>query len=813
MQTQANIVIIGGGIMGVSLAYHLAQIGCTDVVLLEKRDIASGSTAHAAGLVTQFHPSPSMMKIRKLSIELYQQIHSEVGNVSGWSQVGSLRVASSPTQMKELQRKVSQAKAVGLDVEIINADEALNLSPLMSSSDLEGAVYLPQDGHLEPYSMTTELARRARQAGVSVQTGVCATGIRFTSGGEITQVDTDHGSIKTPNVVIASGMWSPKIGSMVGINLPMNPVRHQYMITLPIPGNELPHQTPVMRDPDRLVYIREEVGGFLVGGFERNPKAVPLEEVTWDFGATPFPADWERFDELMEGAVQRIPLLEKAEVVDLINYPDALTPDGNPCVGPVPGFQGLYVAAGMSLNGFGGGGGMGKLLAEWIVEGQPRIDMHEYNVRRFGPIYDRSEYLLTRAREVYKYYYFLRYPNDEYEWGRPQRVSPVYQRTQEYGGVFGEKNGWERVNYYQPDQPWRFAGADQRTWGWGRPIYFDRVASEHKTARERIALIDMSSFGKIDVRGPGALPLLQQLSVSDVDKPMGSVVYTQFLNARGGIESDLTITRLGEQHFRVVTGSAFIYNDLGWIRMHTPNGNSVEVKDVSEEWACLSLWGPSARHVLGKVTPDEIGNDSFPYLTAKNIMVHDLNVLAVRVSYIGELGWELNTKPQNASRLWDILMDAGEEEGIGPIGYKAVDSLRLEKGYRYWSVDLTPEENPFEAGLGFCVNLDKDYFIGQDALRGSKELGIQRKLRTLTIDADPWAVFGGEAVHNNGTVISRLRSAGYGYTVKETIGFAYLPLPMGEIGNELEIEVFGERVRAKVSRDTLYDPKGEKLRL
>jgi 4-methylaminobutanoate oxidase (formaldehyde-forming) len=743
-------------------------------------------------------------------MELYSRIHAEVGNISGWNQVGSLRLASSPEQMKELQRKVSQAKAIGLNVEFISAKAALDIYPYMTNDSLFGAVYLPQDGYLDPYSMTTEIARRARQMGVTILTGVLANGIDTSPDGKVTRVVTDQGVINTEYVVIASGMWSPRVGDFVGLKLPMNPVRHQYLTTEPIPELNLPKKTPVVRDPDRLAYIREEVGGVMIGGFELNPKAVPLKEVTWEFGQNPFPSDWDRFESVMEGALTRMPVLEKATVSRLLCYADAMTPDGNPCLGPVPGYQGLFVAAGMSLNGFGGGGGMGKMVAEWITYGEPTLDMHEFNIRRFGPIYEDRSFLEARTREAYKYYYHLRFPYDENEWGRPRRVSPLFERTKELGGVFGEKSGWERVNYFSPDRQWRQAGADQRLWGWGRPVFFDQAGLEHQAVRQGVAIADLSSFGKIDLLGPGVVPFLQHLTDNDIDKPVGTVIYTQFLNQKGGIESDLTITRLAEDHFRAITGSAFIYNDLGWMKIHAPAEKTIEIRDVSENWACIGLWGPRSREVFQAVTSNDVGNEAFPYMTAQ---VGEFTALAKRVSYTGELGWEIYVDPTHAVDLWEMLLKAGKEAGIQPVGYKAIDSLRLEKGYRYWSVDITPNENPYEAGLGFCVRLDKGDFIGREALIKTREAGIRRKLCTLTVEADPWMLYGGEAVSINGHLVSRIRSAGYGHTVGKLIAMAYLPNELAKEGTQVEIEAFGNCITGTVVPDTVYDPKGSRLRV
>lgn len=814
MNDHARVVVIGGGITGCSIAYHLAQMGWTDIILVEKGELTSGTTFHSVGLVSQFRTSPAQMLLMNYSIGLYNTFKAEVGEALGWQQVGSLRLASSSDQLKALQRNVSRARALGLNVEIISPSEAQTIFPPMITEGLHGAVHIPDDGYLDPNGITTELARRARQLGVKVRTGVRVTGIELSPRGEVTQVDTDHGPIKTEVVVNAAGQWAPRIGQMVGANIPMTPLMHQYLITKPIPGHELPLQTPVVRDPDNLVYIREEVRGFLVGGFELTPKAWSIGGVPWEFTQQLLPPEWDLFDELMAGAVRRVPVLEKAEIIKLVNGPEAITPDGHYCLGPIPGLRGFYVAAGMSLNGIAGAGGVGKIMAEWIIEGEPSIDVHEMNVRRFGPHYADPHYRAERAREVYKYYYFLHYPEDESEWGRPLRLSALNPRLQELGAVFGEKNGWERANYFEPGQPGRRAGAEQRAWGWGPPPYFEQVGAECQAVRERVGLLDMTSFGKIEACGPGALALLQRLADNNIDKPVGSLTYTQFLNERGGIESDLTVARFGTEQFRVITGTAFAANDLGWIKMHLPDDGSIEVRDVTGEWACLSLWGPRARDVLQAVTASDVSNQAFPYMTAQTIDLNGLDVWAQRISYAGELGWELYIAPEQAVQVWDTLMAAGQEFGIQPVGYKALESLRLEKGYRYWSADITPAENPYEAGLGFCVRLtdQKGDFIGREALLKIKQAGLTRRLCTLTLGGTPGLIYGGEAVVANGQVVGRIRSGGYGYTVGKNIGLAYLPLALAGVGTEVEIEVFGRRVRAAVASDTLHDPQHGRLR-
>ena len=811
MQNQARIVIIGGGIAGCSLAYHLTQMGWTDIALVDKGELTSGSTWHAAGIVTVFHTAPSLMRMRKYSMDLYKRLQADGGEQVGWRTVGSLRIASTPDHFKFLQRQVSQGKAIGLDLEIISPEEALRLYPYMSGENLYGAMYLPGDGYLDPSGVTYELARRAKERGAKFYTGVRVAGIKRGTRGEVAGVETDHGDIKTEIVVNAAGMWAPRIGAMVGAILPMTPLTHQHLATKPIPGHELPKQTPVLRDPANLVYLREEQSGFLIGGFETEPVAHFVDGAPWEFTQQLFPPDWELFDPIMQGAIRRIPILAQAEARKLVNGPEAITPDSRPLLGPVPGVPGFYVAAGLSHTGFGGGGAIGQIMAEWIVEGEPSQDTSEYNVRRFGEIYRDPKFTAERSKESYKYYYFLRYPHDENESARPLRPNPLDEQLQALGAVYGEKNGWERVNYFDRVRGWRRAGADQHEWGWGRPAFFEQVGEEHRAVRERVGIFEMSSFGKMDVHGKGALALLQKLTDSDLDKPAGHVAYTQMLNKRGGIESDLTITRLSETRFSVVTGSAFLSRDLGWITMHLPDDGSVQVSDVTSDYATIGVWGPRARQVLQAVTGDDVSNVGFPYMTGRMIGISGLDVLAQRVTYVGELGWEIYVPFGEATVVWNALMEAGRPYGIQPAGYKALESLRLEKGYRYWTADITPADNPYEAGLGFCVQFSKGDFIGRAALEKIKAEGIKRRLSTITLGGD-CTIYGGEAVECDGRVVGRLRSGGYGYTVDKNIGLVYLPLELTKEGTSLEVEVFGERIPAQVAPGVLYDAKGLHLR-
>ena len=697
MRDQAQIVIIGGGIFGTSVAYHLARAGCTDVVLLEKGELTSGTTFHSVGLVSQFRTSPALMKVMNYTINLYNELaKGEGGDSLGWHTVGSLRLASTKDRLKALQREVSRANAIGLAADIISPKEVLEKCPQLNGESLYGAVYVPDDGHIDPSGITYEFARLARKMGVEINTKVLVTGIKLSADRAVREVITDHGSIKTECVVNAAGQWAPRIGEMVGAHIPIVSMMNQYLTTKPIEGHELPRQTPVIRDPDRLFYCREDVGSYLVGGFETNPKAWSTDGVPWGFTQELLPGEWEIFEGIMQGAMQRIPILNQAEAIELVNGPDAFTPDGYYAMGPVPGLKGFYVAAGGSDNGIAGGGGVGMLMAEWILEGETSIDTHEMNIRRFGPHLKDKNFRVEQCREVIRYYYHLRYPSDENEWGRPLRTSPLYERLKGLGAVFGLKNGWERANYFDTGKPWRQAGADQKNWGWSRPPYFDQVGSEVKAAREKVALFDMTSFGKIHLRGIGALALLQKLAANNMDKAVGSVTYTQFLNPKGGIESDVTVTRLKDDEFRIISGTSFVSNDFGWIQLHMPDDGSVEIEDKTENLACLGLWGPESRKVLGSICDSDLSNTAFPYMTAQSVIIKNITVWAQRVSYVGELGWELYISVENAATVWDALMAAGAEYGIQPAGYKALDALRIEKGYLYWSGDITPGIIPWK---------------------------------------------------------------------------------------------------------------------
>jgi sarcosine dehydrogenase len=761
--------------------------------------------------VSQFRTSPADMLLMRDSIRLYREIAAEVGESAGWRPVGSLRLASSAAMLRGLQRSVGRARALGLDVDIITPAEALRISPFMSGEGLYGAVHVPEDGYLEPSSITRELARRAVAHGAEVLTGTRVTGVRFDPRGRVWGVETTAGVIRTECVVNAAGQWAPRVAAMVGVDLPIVPLMHQYLITRPVPGQELPRETPVVRDPENLVYVREEVGGYLVGGFEPNPKAWRLDDVPWEFTQQLLPGEWELFEPLLAGAVRRFPAVEKAEILRLVNGPDGFTPDGHYALGPVPGRPGFWVAAGMSINGIAGAGGVGRVMAEWILEGEPSIDVWELNVRRFGAHLRDRRYAAEKAREVYRYYYAPRFPSDENEWGRPLRMSPLVERLLALGAVLGERAGWERAHYFVPGHTGRRQGADERTWE--RPSYWEHVAREHRAVRERVGVLDMTSFGKLDVTGPGALAFLQRLCANDVDRPVGSLVYTQCLNGRGGIECDVTVTRLGESALRVTTGTGSAASDLGWLRLHLPEDGSVEVTDVTERHAVVSLWGPDSRRTLAKASGSDLSTPSFPYLTSRVIDVAGVEVRANRVSFAGELGYELVVAADSAGRVWDAVLAAGQEFGIEPVGYYALNTLRLEKCFYYWGDDICPGDTPLEANLGFCVRFAKRDFIGRDALLRQRAAGPERRLVPLVLDGEACVLWGGEAVVAAGRVVSRVRSGGYGHTLGHNVALAYLPAELARPGTVVSVESFGRLVPAEVWPAPLWDPRGERARV
>jgi len=788
---RARVVIIGGGVGGASIAYHLARSGERDVVLVDRAELTSGSTFHSAGLVGQLRSSVSLTKMMMHSVELYR-------GVPGWMEVGSLRLASSPERMEELARQAAWARTFGLPLELVSASEALELFPLMDIDGVLGAAFLPTDGYLDPSQLTHWLADGAREGGCRIHTHTRVTAI------EPGRVTTEWGAIECETIVNAGGMFAAEIGRLAGVRVPIVPMAHEYVVTQPFREDAHERRLPTMRDPDLLVYFREEGGGLVWGGYERRcaPWALDergLDHIPADFNGRLLEEDWDRFEEIVANARRRVPALEDARVTRLINGPEAFTPDGEFCLGEteVPGF---YVAAGFCAHGLAGAGGIGKVMAEWISEGRPSLDLWHMDVRRFGAHFRSPSYTLKRTREVYETYYDITYPGHERQAGRPLRVSSAYPWHREHGAVFGEKSGWERVNYYEPNAA---AGdASLRPRGWAGIHWSPATGAEHLACRESAALFDESSFAKIEVSGEGAAGFLEGLCDNRVARDVGQITYTQMLDRRGGIQCDFTVTRLEQERFSIVTGTAFGNHDLAWIRRYAPGG--VSVADVTSRWACFALWGPRARDILGPLTPDVL---DFPYMTMRDIAVGDAPVRALRVTFVGELGWELYCPAEYGAGLWRALWAAGESHGLVAGGYRAIDSLRLEKGYRVWGADITPDDTPLEAGLGYCMARDKE-FVGRTAL-GEHE--VRRRLRCVVLDDPRSVALGNEPVRIDGRIVGRVTSGGYGYSVGKSIAYAYVPSPV-EHGTPVEVDVFGQWVSGEVAREPLFDPAGDRVR-
>jgi glycine cleavage system T protein len=802
VRDRARAVVIGGGVGGCAVLYWLARLGWDDVVLVERADLTSGSTFHSAGLVGQLRSSLSLTKMMMSSVELYRALEAEVGLETGWHEVGSLRLASSPERMEEIARQAGWARTFGLPLELVSAREAQERFPPLTTEGVLGAAFIPTDGYVDPSQLTLALAEGARRRGAEVNTSTRVTGIRVRRG-RVEGVDTDRGAIETEIVVNAGGMYAREIGALGGVNVPIVAMAHEYLITKP---SGLPLDMPTMRDPSLLVYFRPESGGLVMGGYERHSAPWGLDGIPPDFNSRLLEEDWPRFEELLQNAIVRVPALAEMEVIRLINGPEAFTPDGEFILGPSEA-RGFWVAAGFCAHGLAGAGGMGKLVAEWIVDGTPSLDVWHMDSRRFGAAYGSREYTLVRTKEIYETYYDVKYPGHERTAGRPLRVSPAYPRLRDLGAVFGEKAGWERANWFESNAA---AGDDGlRPRGWAGELWSPAIGAEHIACRDAAALFDESSFAKLEVAGEGAAEFLERLCDNRVARGIGQITYTQMLNSPGGIECDFTVTRLAEDRFRIVTGTAFGQHDLAWLRQHAPADRAVHVSDVTSQFACFGLWGPKAREILAPLTTADLSNEMFPYMSARELAVGTVPCLALRVTYVGELGWELYCPAEYGLALWDALWDAGRPHGLVAGGYKAIDSLRLEKGYRVWGSDITPEDTPFEAGLGFAVKLDKADFVGRDALAMSTE--PQRLLRCLVLE-DPRAVaLGSEPVRVAGDLVGRVTSGGFGYSVGQSIAYAYVPAEH-EVGTIVEVEIFGEWVAGKIAAEPLWDPTGERIR-
>jgi sarcosine dehydrogenase len=808
--SHARAVVIGGGIVGCSTAYHLARLGWRDVVLLERGQLSGGTTWHAAGLVGQLRSYANMTQLIRYSAELYASLEAETGQATGWKRCGSLTVARTDARLIQLKRTVSMARAFGVEAEIISLGEAARRWPLMRTDDLAGAAWIPGDGKANPADITRALAKGAQAGGVTIRENVKVTGFKLVKSA-VSGVSTSAGDIDCEVVVNCAGLWARELGRLAGVTVPLHPVEHMYIVTGPMDG--VTRDLPVMRDHDGHVYFKEEVGGLLMGGFEPVAKPWLTRDIPEDFVFTLLKEDWDQFEVLMTNAVIRVPALETAEMRRLINGPESFTPDNYFILGEAPEVRRFFVGAGFNSAGIASAGGAGKALAEWIVEGRPTMDLWPVDIRRFARWHGNERFLRERVTEGVGIHYAMPWPLRDWKSGRGLRRSPLYDRLAAKGAAFGSKMGWERANWFATD------GAGPETiYSYGRQNWMPYAAAEHRAAREAVAVFDQTSFAKFRLEGRDAEAVLQRLCANDVGVAPGKVVYTGMLNERGGYESDLTVTRLGADAYFLVTGTAQATRDAHWIRRHIDDDARAVLTDVTSSYTVLSVMGPRSRALLQRVSGADLDNAAFPFGTMQEIGVGRAIVRALRVTYVGELGWELYVSVESAAGVYDAILAAGADLGLRDAGYYALDSLRLEKGYRAWGREISPDDTPLEAGLEFAVRLDKPGgFIGREALLARKAEGLRKRLVILTLEdaeALPW---GDEPILRDGRLVGWVSSAGFGHTLGTAVAMGYVrdaervDAAFIESG-VYEIEIAGERMRARAHLRAPYDPAGARVR-
>ncbi|MFZ5676151.1 MAG: GcvT family protein [Pseudomonadota bacterium] len=806
----AQIIVIGGGIIGCSTAYHLAGDHKADVILLEQNRLTSGSTWHAAGLVGQLRSSASITQVLKYSVDLYKNLAKETGLETGWKMTGCLRLACNEDRWIEYKRLATTAQSFGMEMHLLSPKEVKAMWPLMEVSDLVGASFLPTDGQASPSDIAQSLAKGARMHGAKFFEGVRVEGFDIENG-RVIGVRTNQGRIACEKVVNCGGQWARQLGAMAGVSVPLQPVKHQYIITEKVDG--LATDIATIRDPDRRTYFKEEVGGLVMGGYEPDPQSWTLGDVPGDFEFQLFEDDWDHFEQHMAQALARVPALETTGIKKMINGPESFTPDGNFILGAAPELANYYVGAGFNAFGIASGGGAGWVLAQWVAQGEAPMDLWVVDIRRFSDLHKDRDWVNERTLEAYGKHYTIGFPHEEYQSGRPRIVSPLYERLKTANACFGSKLGWERPNWFAPK------GTEPKdVYSMGRQNWFHTVGEEHKAVRERVGVFDQSSFAKYEIRGKDAAEALAWIAANDVARGAGRLTYTQMLNSRGGIECDLTVARLAEDHFYIVTGTGFRTHDLAWIKDHIKPGLSAAIEDVTEGWGTLSVMGPKSRMVIAAITKADMSNEAFPFGHVREIGIAGHKVRALRVTYVGELGWELHMPIGATGDVYDALMKAGVGAGIAPAGYRALEALRLEKGYRAWGSDITPNDNPFQAGLGWAVKLKSNAaFMGREACEKAASAPLTKKLACFTT-ADPSIVLlGRETILRNGRQVGYLTSGGYGYTVGKPIGYGYIRDSAGVDDayvrdGSYELVVAKDTVKAHVHLEPLYDPRNLKVK-
>jgi len=821
MRDRAQTVVVGAGIVGTSAAYHLAELGVTDVLVIDQGPLfeTGGSTSHAPGLVFQTNGSRTMCRIAQDTVALYATLDED--GEPGWYGVGGIEVATTSERMRELERRRGFAHSYGLEgTELLTPAETAEKIPLLDPSTILGAYHVPSDGIAKGVRLAAALARKAQAKGVAFEGGVTVTGFDIHEG-RIRAVRTDRGEVECERVLLCAGIWGPTVGAMAGVPIPLLAVQHQLVWTDPIP--ELEGETrevvhPILRHQDMAMYFRHRGDHYAVGNYKHEPIATARSDLRHPSSTGPMPSlmPWtpRDFDVAEAEAARLLPSLagrmRPNDASRSINGMFSFTPDAGSIVGESATVRGFWICEAVWVTH---AGGMGRQVAEWMAMGEPSYDLAEADANRFYPYATTPPYVLERGKQQYREVYDIIHPRQQLARPRKLRLSPFYARHVELGAEFVTGAGWERPQWFEandglvpPDATWRERDA------WAATLWSPIEGAEHLATRSNVALFDITAFAKLDVQGSDALAFLERVFANRIDRPVGSLVYTAALTPRGGIRLDLTIARKGDDLFRVVTGGGSGQHDIAWLRAHVRDGERVTITERTGSLFALGLWGPKAREVLRSVADADVTNDAFPYMTAKYLNVGEVGpVWAQRISYAGELGWELYGQFAMGDRAWGLLWEAGQEHGIVAAGLGAFDTLRLEKGYRLWGQDIHTEYDPFEAGLGFAVKMDKD-FHGKDALERRLEAGPARKLSCITLDEPSHVVMGKEPIRANGAVVGSVTSAGYGYSIGRCIAYGYLPAELAVEGTELEVEYFGERLRAQVASEPLWDPKGERLR-
>ena len=809
MKTHARVVVSGGGVVGVSTLYHLTKKGWSDVVLVEKADLTHGSTWHAAGLLPLFNMSYSVGQLHKYSVDLYKALEAETGQDVGFHVSGNLRLATNRERMDEYHKYCGTANTIGVPFQMITPSEIKELWPLCETKGLVGALYHPDDGHIAPADVTMAMVKGARNGGADIYRHTEVTAIERRPSGEWL-VKTNQGDITCEHVVSATGSWARQVAAMVGLDIPVIAVEHQYIVTDEIPElvqrkkAGLPEMA-VLRESDASYYLREERQGLILGPYEKGAKAWAVDGVPKGFGQELLPGDMDRLEPHIEAAINRVPIFGKAGIKDCINGPIPYTPDGNPIVGPAWGLKNFWLNDGHSF-GITAAGGAGWQLAEWIVEGEPGIDMLGVDPQRYGG-YANKQYTKLKNEEAYEHVFIIHYPDEERPAARPAKTSPCHERLDAHGAVWGQRYGWERPNWFAPK------GVERKDdWSFRRSKYWEHVGNECKITRERATIIDITSFTKHEVSGPGAEAYLDRMVARKLPKRTGRVSLSHALTPSGGVRTEFTITRLGPNRFYLVSSGAAERYDNDLLVKQLPDDGSVTLNNITTSYGVLVLGGPRSRDILSKVTDADLSNEAFPWLTGQQIHVGVAPTLALRVNFVGELGWELHHPIEYQNHIFDALMAAGEEYGIGLCGMRAMDSLRIEKSYRMWGQDLTIEYSAFEAGLDRFIHLDKGNFVGRDALVKQKQKGVPQRFITLEVDVDDADPLGNEPIYQGETMVGRATAGAYGHVVKKSLALAYVKPETANVGTALEIEILGKRHRATVIEESPWDPENKRLR-